>query len=317
MPIKADRVSGVGTDQLRRHNLSAILTLLHHDGSQPRSALTAQTGLNRSTVAALVGELTELGLVHETEPDPTRQVGRPSPTVNADRRNIALAINPEVDAVTAGVVALGGEVVTTLRRETDHAPTAVEAVAISADLIRELTAGLGADIRVVGVGVAVPGLVRAADGLVRLAPHLQWGGRADRRDARRRHRLPGGGRQRRPARGARRAHLRFRSRGRRSRLPQRRTERHRRRGHRGRRAARRRERLRRRIRPHPRGRRRRRRPRIAGAAIGSARRRRAQRGDPGRTGRTRAANRTIPRCSRSCTASSRRSRPRWGTRSTS
>jgi predicted NBD/HSP70 family sugar kinase len=172
--LNAPRASGVGTDQLRRHNLSAILTLLHHDGSQPRSALTAQTGLNRSTVAALVAELAELDLVHESDPDPTNQVGRPSPTVNADERTVAISINPEVDAVTAGVVALGGRVLSTVRHETDHAPTAAEAVEISAELVRALTAGFAADVRVIGVGVAVPGLVRAEDGLVRLAPHLEW-----------------------------------------------------------------------------------------------------------------------------------------------
>jgi predicted NBD/HSP70 family sugar kinase len=172
--LKAARSTGVGTDQLRRHNLSAILTLLHHDGSQPRSALTAQTGLNRSTVAALVAELTELGLVHETDPDPTKQVGRPSPTVNADRRNVAIAVNPEVDAVTAGVVTLGGQVAETLRHETANPPTAAEAVEIAAALIGRLTAGLAADVRVIGIGVAAPGLVRADDGLVRLAPHLKW-----------------------------------------------------------------------------------------------------------------------------------------------
>lgn len=158
----------------RRHNLSAILTLLHHDGSQPRSALTAQTGLNRSTVAALVAELAELGLVYETEPDPTNQVGRPSPTVNPDRRNLAIAINPEVDAVTAALVALGGHVVATLRRETQGVPTPDEAVRLSAALVDELVAPLSPRSRVLGVGVAVPGLVRADDGLVRLAPHLEW-----------------------------------------------------------------------------------------------------------------------------------------------
>lgn len=158
----------------RRHNLSAILTLLHHDGSQPRSALTAQTGLNRSTVAALVGELAELGLVHETEPDPTKQVGRPSPTVNPDRRNLAIAINPEVDAITAGLVALGGHVVERVRHDTDGVPDAAAAVAISARLVDRLVSGLDPRSRVLGVGVAVPGLVRAADGLVRLAPHLEW-----------------------------------------------------------------------------------------------------------------------------------------------
>ncbi|MEO8261944.1 MAG: ROK family protein [Pseudolysinimonas sp.] len=172
--INAPRVSGVSTDQLRRHNLSAILTLLHHAGSQPRSALTAQTGLNRSTVAALVAELAEYGLAHETDPDPTKQVGRPSPTVNADERTVAIAINPEVDAVTAGVVALGGKVVDRVRHETEQPPSARDAVAISADLVQQLTAGFSADTRVVGIGVAVPGLVRVDDGLVRFAPHLEW-----------------------------------------------------------------------------------------------------------------------------------------------
>jgi predicted NBD/HSP70 family sugar kinase len=170
--LNARRSVGVGTEQLRRHNLSAILTLLHHDGSQPRSALTAQTGLNRSTVAALVAELTELGLVHETDPDPTKLVGRPSPTVNVDQRTVAVAINPEVDAITVGLVALGGTVITRVRHETDATPTARDAVDISASIIAELVSGR--DGRVLGIGMAVPGLVRADDGLVRLAPHLEW-----------------------------------------------------------------------------------------------------------------------------------------------
>jgi predicted NBD/HSP70 family sugar kinase len=172
--LRSSRVSGVGSDQLRRHNLSAILTLLHHDGSQPRSTLTARTGLNRSTVAALVGELVERGLVYETEPDPTRQVGRPSPTVNADERNVAIAINPEVDAITIGVVALGGHVTKRIRYETDHPPTAREAVNISTAVIEGFTDELLERGRITGIGVAVPGLVRADDGLVKLAPHLDW-----------------------------------------------------------------------------------------------------------------------------------------------
>src|SRR5215203_599601 len=46
--------AGLGNrnDQTRRHNLSTILTLLAHDGPQPRALLTRRTGLNRSTIAA-------------------------------------------------------------------------------------------------------------------------------------------------------------------------------------------------------------------------------------------------------------------------
>mgnify|MGYP000906675476 CR=1 FL=1 len=172
--LRAPRASGVGTDQLRKHNLSAILTLLHHGGAQARSALTAQTGLNRSTVAALVAELEERGLAYETEPDPTKQVGRPSPRVNADERNLAIAINPEVDAITVALVALGGRVVERMRHDTDRVPSAPEAVAIATGMIEQLTGELPGDHRVLGAGFAVPGLVRADDGLVRLAPHLEW-----------------------------------------------------------------------------------------------------------------------------------------------
>ena len=166
--------SGASNDQTRRHNLSTILTAIHHGGPQPRSQLTAQSGLNRSTVAALVAELTEHGLVFEAEPDPTNQVGRPSPMVHPDPRTVGIAINPEVDAITIGVVALGGRVIKRIRYETDNPPTARGAVNISAAVIEGLRGELESNGRVAGIGVAVPGLVRASDGLVRWAPHLTW-----------------------------------------------------------------------------------------------------------------------------------------------
>ena len=166
--------SGASTDGTRRHNLSTILTLVHHEGGLPRSQLTARTGLNRSTVAALVAELVSLQLVFESEPDPTKQAGRPSPIVRPDARTVAIAINPEVDAVTIGVVGLGGEVLRRVRHETPGAPTAAEVVKISASIIASFREEFDSSGSIVGIGVAVPGLVRHDDGVVSLAPHLQW-----------------------------------------------------------------------------------------------------------------------------------------------
>ena len=45
--------SGSNNDQVRRHNLSVVLGLSHRTGGLSRAQLTRQTGLNRSTVAAL------------------------------------------------------------------------------------------------------------------------------------------------------------------------------------------------------------------------------------------------------------------------
>jgi predicted NBD/HSP70 family sugar kinase len=167
-------VQGNNHDDVRRHNLSVVLRLVHRGGAASRSLLTRQTGLNRSTIAALVGELVELGVVEERDPDATNQVGRPSPIVAVSERVVALAVNPEIDAVTIGIVGLDGVVHRRIRYPTERSPSVGEAVNIAAAVIEGMRGELESRFRVIGIGVAVPGLVRAHDGLVRLAPHLGW-----------------------------------------------------------------------------------------------------------------------------------------------
>jgi predicted NBD/HSP70 family sugar kinase len=87
---------------------------------------------------------------------------------------VAIAINPEVDAITVAVVGLGGNVVKRLRHPTPVAPSVADALAIAVDAVAELRAEFEHEHTFVGIGVAVPGLVRARDGMVRLAPHLGW-----------------------------------------------------------------------------------------------------------------------------------------------
>ncbi|TLM70279.1 ROK family protein [Pseudarthrobacter sp. NamB4] len=165
---------GNNLDTIRRHNLSAILTLVHQARSLPRTELTRLTGLNRSTIAGLVGELQDLGLVGEVGAENTTQVGRPSSIVKPASQPVAIAVNPEIDAITVGVVSLGGVVQNKIRFATDDAPTVRQAVNITAAIVEGVRGGLQASTRIVGIGVAVPGLVRLQDGLVRYAPHLGW-----------------------------------------------------------------------------------------------------------------------------------------------
>jgi predicted NBD/HSP70 family sugar kinase len=188
-------------DSVRRSNLSRVLGLVHHDGPQSRARLTLATGLNRSTIAALAAELADLGLVDERAPDPTNRVGRPSPVVVARPDVLAIAVNPEIDAVTIAAVGLNARIVARKRIETDglvtpeqtavlvaetlarwrgaptpgDARTSSDAPLADAPLAGAPLAGAPlAGARLVGVGLAVPGLVRGSDGLVRLAPHLEW-----------------------------------------------------------------------------------------------------------------------------------------------
>ncbi|MCU1476673.1 MAG: hypothetical protein JWQ64_1366 [Subtercola sp.] len=168
--------AGVGNsnDQTRRHNLSTILTMLHHGGAQTRAQLTRQSGLNRSTIGALVTELAELGLAYETEPEDSGLVGRPSPIVHANEKVVAVTVNPDVDAITIGVVGLGAELHKRIRFETASVPTVREAVNVVSAVLAGMRSELDAQFRVVGVGIAIPGLVNSDDGTVLLAPHLGW-----------------------------------------------------------------------------------------------------------------------------------------------
>ncbi|UVJ41345.1 ROK family protein [Arthrobacter sp. CJ23] len=161
-------------DPSRRNNLALLTTLVHHHGVLSRAQLTKRTGLNRSTVGTLLGQLLALGLVYETAPSGEGQVGRPSPEVRPSQAVAALAVNPEIDAVTIGLVSLGGKVQKKIRFETERIPTAREAVNIAAAVVEGMRSELDASYRITGIGMAVPGLVNRADGVVLHAPHLGW-----------------------------------------------------------------------------------------------------------------------------------------------
>lgn len=158
----------------RQRNLASVLGLLHRNGPLSRAALTDATGLNRSTIADLVGELSRAGIVEERAPDPARRVGRPSPIVAIDPRVVAVAVNPEVDAITLAVVRLDQSIVLRERHEVPRAPAPEETARLVADRVAHWRANTIPDAVIVGIGLAVPGLVRASDGLVRDAPHLHW-----------------------------------------------------------------------------------------------------------------------------------------------
>lgn len=163
---------GGRNDLVRRHNLALVLRRVH-EAPATRSELTRVSGLNRSTIGALVAELVDRGLVVEDEPTGVGQVGRPSPLVRPSDAPIAVAVNPELDAVTVATVRLGGRVLAKERVPFDAPPAPEEAVAAAVAAARRLLAQDGAA-RLIGAGVAVPGIVRRVDGLVRLAPHLGW-----------------------------------------------------------------------------------------------------------------------------------------------
>lgn len=160
-------------DPGRSRNLSRILSRIHVTPTS-RSDLTRLTGLNRSTVGTLVTELTERGLAVEDDSRAAGQVGRPSLIARPSDRTVALAANPEIDAITIGAVLLGGRVLTRRRIELARIPDVDRAVTLIGSAVGELRASLEPAHEVVGLGLAIPGIVRTSDAHVRFAPHLGW-----------------------------------------------------------------------------------------------------------------------------------------------
>jgi predicted NBD/HSP70 family sugar kinase len=172
------RLEAIGqrSETVRRANLSAIVRELHAGGPASRSELVARTGLTRSAIRGLIGELAAADLAVEERAEPQGTPGRPSPVValNADGA-VVLALEIAVDSLAAAVVGLGGVAFELVRVDRPTGHTSVAAIAADlAGMADAIRARRPAEERPVGVGVAVVGVVRRIDGFVSMAPNLGW-----------------------------------------------------------------------------------------------------------------------------------------------
>ncbi|HZU72380.1 MAG TPA: ROK family protein [Acidimicrobiales bacterium] len=160
---------------VRAQNLSAVLRRVHQTGGVRQAELSEWLGVNRSTVPSLVEELADHGLVRELSDVPMGRRGRPSPLILPAEGIVVLSAEFAADRGRIDVVGLGGKLVATRNLDASPARLGPE------ETMRLAVAGLAAMTRraapamVVGVGVAVHGVVDH-DGLVCLAPNLGWEG---------------------------------------------------------------------------------------------------------------------------------------------
>jgi predicted NBD/HSP70 family sugar kinase len=167
---------GQRSETVRRSNLSVIVHELHMRGPQSRSELVARTGLTRSAIRGLIGELAVGGLVVEARAASLGAPGRPSPLVHAQPEGaVVLALEIAVDSLAVALVGLGGKVFDLVRVDRPRGKPALdEIVPDLARLAARVLSRRRLSDRLVGIGVAVVGVVRRADGFVPMAPNLGW-----------------------------------------------------------------------------------------------------------------------------------------------
>ncbi|PZS26086.1 MAG: hypothetical protein DLM58_21260 [Pseudonocardiales bacterium] len=163
-------------DAIRRHNLALLLGQVHRDGELTRAKLTERLSLSRSTIGALVADLTELGLVDERVPTGGARAGRPSHVVGPRPDGpYAIAVDIDVTHLTIAAVGIGGQVLS--RHTLPMGPSPSPADLVARHIVAEaakICAEVDERAWPVGIGISVPGTVDWHSGTVEFAPNLTW-----------------------------------------------------------------------------------------------------------------------------------------------
>jgi predicted NBD/HSP70 family sugar kinase len=162
---------------VRQHNLALVLRQVAAGGPLSRARIASATGLTKATVSSLVDDLVHAGLLTELGPEARGVVGRPGSDLELNRSRYAgLGLEVNVDYVAVCVADLAGDARHLRILAGDnrhHSPNQVLARAVR--IARTAMAAAGtAGLQVVGLAIALPGLVEAEEGRLRVAPNLGW-----------------------------------------------------------------------------------------------------------------------------------------------
>lgn len=172
-----NRGAAVRQGTMRRHNLGLVLDeVLSAPAPLSRADLAARTGLTRATVSSLVELLLAADLLAELDPVIPQGAGRPAVPLTAARGTVAaLGLVVNVDYLGVRAIDLSGEVLIDRVQAGDFRgsdPTTV--MERAARLVRDVLDHLADGARIVGLGIALPGLVATDTRTLRIAPNLGW-----------------------------------------------------------------------------------------------------------------------------------------------
>jgi predicted NBD/HSP70 family sugar kinase len=155
--------------QLRTANRRHVIETLRSNGSMTRSALASATGLSRTTISTLLGELIDQGLVTEGTADSVRRgAGRPATVVRLDpSAGAAVSIDVGARHLAVAIGDLAHRVMAEHWTALPIAHGAGEGMERATVLVREMLEKAGVDEKaVIGVAMGLPAPISQPDGLV-------------------------------------------------------------------------------------------------------------------------------------------------------
>jgi predicted NBD/HSP70 family sugar kinase/DNA-binding XRE family transcriptional regulator len=166
--IRCMAKSGDGTlAWLRHRNRERVIAVLRGQGGISQADIARATGLSRTTVSTVIGELKESGLVSDVNPSWSHpRGGRPAvQLVLQDPSMVVAGVDFGHSHVAIALADLGHNVLGERRCDLDVTHRATEALDTAARMFNELRVELGVELRnVIGAGIGIPGPVDRPSG---------------------------------------------------------------------------------------------------------------------------------------------------------
>ncbi len=161
---------------MKKSNKKTILSLIRERNPISRAQLAKITRMSPTSVSRIVTELMELGLVKETDLT-TSGVGRKASLLATDPSSThIIALHMDSDYSTIGIVDFDGRIIGKKEFKFSSKDSSWQ------DIIDQLCKIVGTridkeenqDINIIGIGVALPGIIDGQKGRVVFSPQLGW-----------------------------------------------------------------------------------------------------------------------------------------------
>jgi N-acetylglucosamine repressor len=158
----------------QRFHRALVLNLIRTDPTLTRATIARQTRLSPAAVSGIVDSLLQAGLVREGPAESTGAVGRRPLRLSFNpTARLALGIAVNIPEVSVALVDLGGTMRAVHADSVPRGATPEEVLDMAARLARRALRA-AYETPVIGVGLAIPGMVRWPEGINLFSPNFGW-----------------------------------------------------------------------------------------------------------------------------------------------
>ena len=162
-------------EKVRKINKSIVMNTLRLHAPISRARVANLTGLNRGTVSNIVNALIEEGLVSENEQEESK-IGRPGISLGfRPDGGAVIGIEIDVDLITIVLTNFVAKTVWETKVEITPSQSQTSIIRQAEQLVEQaLSIAYEQQLRPLGIGVGLPGLINLRQGELIIAPNLNW-----------------------------------------------------------------------------------------------------------------------------------------------